>query len=64
MGFECIGKHYNQAHLFVKSAPSCYFNQGNITQGKAQVALKNWKTLFGDQREDSLSSLEVCYSIK
>ena len=35
--------------------------QGNLIQGKAQVALKNWKNLFGDQREDSLTSLEVCY---
>ena len=41
-----------------------YFNQGsliqgNLIQGKAQLALKNWKNLFGDQREDSLTSLEV-----
>ena len=35
-------------------------NQGNLIQGKAQLALKNWKNLFGDQREDSLTSLEVC----
>ena len=36
-------------------------NQENLKQGKAQLALKNWKNLFGDQREDSLTSLEVCY---
>ena len=36
-------------------------HQGNLIQGKAQLALKNWKNLFGDQREDSLTSLEVCY---
>ena len=29
--------------------------QGNLTQGKAQLALKNWKNLFGDQSEDSLT---------
>ena len=28
---------------------------------KAQLDLKNWKNLFGDQREDSLTSLEVSY---
>ena len=39
-------------------------NQGNLIQGKAQVTLKNWKNLFGDQREDSLTSLEVCYLLK
>ena len=36
-------------------------NQGNLIQGKAQQALKNLKNLFGDQWEDSLTSLEVCY---
>ena len=35
--------------------------QGNLIQGKAKVALKNWKNLFGDQREDSLTSLEVFF---
>ena len=35
--------------------------QGNLIQGKAQLALKNWKNLFGDQKEDSLIRLEVCY---
>ena len=39
-------------------------NQGNIMQGKAQLALNNWKNLFGDQRKDSLSSLEVCYVLE
>ena len=38
-----------------------YLIQGNLIQGKARLALKNWKNLFGDQREDSLTSLEVCY---
>ena len=33
-------------------------------QGKAQVALKNWRNLFWDQREDSLTSLEVCHLLK
>ena len=28
-------------------------------QGKARLALKNWKNLIGDQREDNLTSLEV-----
>ena len=36
-------------------------DQGKLIQGKAQLALKNLKNLFGDQREDSLTSLEVCY---
>ena len=31
--------------------------QGNLMQGRAQLVLKN---MFGDQREDSLTSLEVC----
>ena len=35
--------------------------QGNLIQGKARLALKNWKNLFGDQRKDSLTILEVCY---
>ena len=39
-------------------------NQGKLMQEKAQLALKNWKNLFGDQREDSLTSLEVCNLIK
>ena len=39
-------------------------NQGNLIQGKARLALKNWKNLFGDQREDSLTSLEVCFSLQ
>ena len=38
--------------------------QRNIIQGKAQLALKNLKNLFRDQREDSLTSLEVCYLLK
>ena len=38
---------------------SCF--QGSLIKGKAPVALKNWKNLFGDQREASLSSLEECY---
>ena len=33
--------------------------QGNLIQGKAQLALKNVKNLFGDQKEDSLTSLET-----
>ena len=37
---------------------------GKYYTGKAQLALKNWKNLFGDQREDSLTSLEVCYLLK
>ena len=37
------------------------FDQGNLIQVKAQLALKNWKNLFGDQSENSLTSLEVCY---
>ena len=40
------------------------FDQGNLIQGKAQLALKNWKNLFGEQKEDSLTSLEVCYLLK
>ena len=36
----------------------------NLIQGKAQLALKNWKNLFGDQKEDSFTSLEVCYLLK
>ena len=32
--------------------------QGKLIQGKARLALKNWKNLFGDQREDSLTSLK------
>ena len=38
-----------------------YIDQGNLIQGKAQQALKNLKNQLGDQREDSLTSLEVCY---
>ena len=38
--------------------------QGHLIQGKARLALKNWKNLFGDQREDSLTSLEVCYLLQ
>ena len=41
-----------------------WLKQGNLIQGKAQVALKNWKNLFEDQREDSLTSLEVCKLLK
>ena len=37
--------------------------QGNLIQGKAQLALKNWKNQFGDQREDSLTSLEEYYLV-
>ena len=33
--------------------------QGNLIQGKAQLLLKNWKNLFGDQREESLTSSDV-----
>ena len=36
-------------------------NHENIIQGKAQLALKIWKSLFGGQMEDSLTCLEVCY---
>ena len=35
--------------------------QGNLKQGNSQLALKNRKNLFGNQREDTLTSLEVCY---
>ena len=35
-----------------------YRIQGNLIQGKAQLALNNLKNQFGDQREDSLTSLE------
>ena len=35
--------------------------QGNLIKGKAQLALRNWKNLLGDQKEDSLTSLEVLY---
>ena len=35
--------------------------QGNRIQGKAQLALKNRKNLFGDQRKVSLTSFEECY---
>ena len=41
--------------------PKVSKNQGNLIQGKAQLDLKNLKNLFGDQREVSLASLEVCY---
>ena len=34
-------------------------HQGNLIQGKAQVTLKNWENLLGDQREDSLTSLAI-----
>ena len=34
----------------------------NLIQGKAELALKNWKKRFGDQREDSLTSLELYYN--
>ena len=37
------------------------FGQRNLKQGKAHLPLKNWKNLIGDQREDSLTSLEVCF---
>ena len=37
--------------------------QENLIQGKVRLALKNWNNLFGDQREDWLTSLEVCYSL-
>ena len=30
-----------------------YISKGNLIQGKAQLAFKNWKNLFGDQREGS-----------
>ena len=42
---------------------SC-LNQGNLIQGKAQLAGKNLKNQFGDQKEDSLKSLELCYLLK
>ena len=32
-----------------------------VLQGNAQLSLKNWENLFGDQRGDSLTSLEVCF---
>ena len=35
--------------------------QGSCIQGKAELALKNCKIMFGDQREDSITSLEACY---
>ena len=38
--------------------------QGNLIQGKAHLASKNWENLFGDQREDSLTSSEVCFLLK
>ena len=41
-----------------ETEPNCkgevpWSNQGKLIQGKAQIVLKNWKNLFGDQREDS-----------
>ena len=36
------------------------FTQGKLKQGKAHLALKNLKSLVGDQKKDSLTSLEVC----
>ena len=40
----------------------CQSIQGNLIQWKTQLALKNLKNQFGDQREDSfLTSLEVFY---
>ena len=36
-----------------------YFWDSIAEQGKAQLALKNLKNQFGDQREDSLTSLNV-----
>ena len=40
----------------------CFFtnkiSQGNLIPGKAQLALKNLKNQFEDQREDSLTSIE------
>ena len=32
-----------------------------LYRGKAQLSIKNWENLFGDQREDSLTSLEECF---
>ena len=34
---------------------------GYLTGKKAQQALQNLKTPFGDEKEDSLTSLEICY---
>ena len=43
----------------VPTHPCYQISQGNLIQGKAQLALKNWKNVFGarfgDNREDSLT---------
>ena len=57
-------KLQNQNSSVIETGLSSLFSlqiQGNLIQGKARLALKNWKNLFGDQREDSLTSLEECY---
>ena len=38
--------------------------QRNLIQWKARLALTNWKNLFGNQREESLTSLEVCHLLQ
>ena len=35
------------------------YKQIDYKKGKNKLALKNWKNLFGEQREDSFTSLEV-----
>ena len=54
----------NGFYQFSKRSLFRHANQGKLIQGKAQLALKNWKNLFGDQREDSWTSLEVCKLLK
>ena len=49
--------------LFLRNVAES-LGQGNLIQGKAWQALKNWKNLFGDQREDSSTSLKVCKLLK
>ena len=46
---------------FIMGYSNDFLNQGNLIQGKARLALKNWKNLFEDHREDSVTSLKVCY---
>ena len=29
--------------------------------GEGSASFENWKNLFGDQREDGFTSLELCY---
>ena len=41
-----------------------YAAPGKSYTWEGSLALKNWKNLFGDQREDSLTSLEVCYLLE